>query len=198
MSEPIVIDLFAEDLAHQELLTPLVERVARAEGRQVHMRVLAARGGHGVAVREFRTYQRARLRGIGGGLPNLVVVAIDANCRSATEARRRVTRALEPQFADLCVRACPDPHIERWYLADLQAFHEVVGHTPSVPKAKCERDLYKQILTRAVLDAGHPAPLGGIEFARELAEAMDFARAGKSDRSFERFVQDLSGRLRLA
>jgi hypothetical protein len=197
MSEPIVIDLFAEDLAHQELLSPLVERVAQAEGKRVRLHVRSARGGHGVALTEFKRHQDALLKGMGGGVPDLVIAAIDANCSRVTAARQRVLRAVRPQFAGLCIPACPDPHIERWYLADLQAFHEVVGHTPSVPRAKCERDLYKQILAQAVVDAGHPATLGGIEFARELAEAMDFARAGRLARSLGRFVDELQGRLRL-
>jgi hypothetical protein len=197
MSEPIAIDLFAEDRAHQELLSPLVERVAQAEGKRVRLHVRSARGGHGVALTEFRRHQETLLKGMGGGVPNLVIAAIDANCRKAAVARQRILRALRPEFADLCIPACPDPHIERWYLADLQAFHEVVGHTPSVPKSKCERDLYKHILAQAVVDAGHPAMLGGIEFARELAEAMDFARAGRSARSLRRFVDELTARLRL-
>ena len=197
MSEPIVIDLFAEDRAHQDLLEPLVERVARAEGKRVRLRVRSARGGQGVALTEFRTYQHAILGGMGGDLPDIVVAVIDANCRPAAAARQRIVRALRPPFAGLCIPACPDPHIERWYLADLQAFHEVVGHTPGVPKAKCERDLYKQILAQAVVEAGHPATLGGIEFARELAEAIDFERAGRSAKSLKRFVDELKGRLRL-
>jgi hypothetical protein len=198
MSEPVVIDLFAEDRAHQDFQEPLVERVARAEGKRVHLRVRSARGGHGVALAQFRLYQQALRTGIGGAVPDLVIAAIDANCRRVTAARERITQALRPEFAGLCIPACPDPHIERWYLADLQAFHEVVVHTPSMPKAKCERDLYKQILAQAVVDAGHPATLGGIEFARELAEAMDLVRAGKSARSFRRFIDELTARLRLA
>ncbi|MBM3501568.1 MAG: hypothetical protein FJX74_23180 [Armatimonadetes bacterium] len=157
---------------------------------------LSAEGGRGAAIREFTTYQRARVGGI-GTVPDVVVVAIDANCHAATEARAIITRALRPEFADLCIPACPDPHIERWYLADLQAFHEVVGHTPHVPEAKCERDLYKGILAQAVVEAGHPATLGGIEFARELAEAMDLVRAGRAVRSLGRFIGELRARLRL-
>ncbi len=198
MSEPTIVDLFAEDRAHEELLKPIILRVGRAEGRQLQVRVRNARGGHGAAVRELRTYQQMMLTGIGGELPHTVVAAIDANCSAAVDARRKVTRALRVEFAGRCIAACPDPHIERWYLADLQAFHEIVGHTPTVPKAKCGRDLYKQILAQAVVDAGHPATLGGVEFARELAEAMDFVRAGKSARSLERFIDDLRARLRLA
>ena len=39
---------------------------------------------------------------------------------------------MEPDFYGLLVAACPDPHIERWFLADPPSFHEVVGHWPVV------------------------------------------------------------------
>jgi hypothetical protein len=198
MIEPLIVDLFAEDRAHEELLRPLVERVSREEARLVRLRVRSARGGHGVVLGELRAYQRALLAGQGGGLPDIVIAAIDGNCSPPTRARQKVTRRLDADFAGRCILACPDPHVERWYLADLQAFHAVVGHTPSVPEAKCERDLYKKLLAQAIVDGGHPATLGGLEFAAELAHAMDFARAGKASRSLKRFIDDLRRRLRSA
>lgn len=92
--------------------------------------------------------------------------------------------------------ACPDPHVERWYLADPESFKEVVGHQPTIGKKKCVRDYYKNALANAVRKAGHPATLGGIEFAQELVERMDLYRAGKNERSLKAFVDDLRGRLR--
>jgi len=94
------------------------------------------------------------------------------------------------------VAACPDPHIERWYLLDPRLFARIVGPAPPLGRKKCERGHYKQLLRKAVRDAGHPATLGGIEFARDLATHMDLYRAGKTDRSFKAFLDDLRGRLR--
>ena len=192
MSDVLSIDLFAEDRAHEELLKPLIERIAAERGRPVVVRVRSARGGHGEAMEEFKLYQRRLTKLRPRPAPDLVIVAIDTNCDSFTETRNAITRAARPLVRTRLVPACPDPHIERWYLADLQGFHRAVGTTPSVPKDKCERDFYKRILAQAVIAAGHPATLGGIEFAHEIVEAMDLFRSGKSESSLKHFIDDLT------
>ena len=154
------------------------------------------RGGHGRAITELKTYQHGFEKGIGGSLPDLVVTAIDGNCSSFVESQKSIQGALLGPFAELTVKATPDPHIERWYLADLEAFQQVVGITPQFEQGKCERDYYKKVLANAVEEAGHPPTLGGIEFARELAEAIDYYRAGKADKSFKHFLDELRVRFR--
>jgi hypothetical protein len=129
-------------------------------------------------------------------IPDLLVVAIDANCLGFTAARQGVARHIEDAFRQGSVIACPDPHVERWYMADPQSFHRVVGVTPRLGKRKCERDVYKQVLAKAVTDAGHPPTLGGIEFAWELVEAMDWFKAGKREPSFKHFLDDAREALR--
>ena len=197
MSKPRRIDLFAEDRGHEELLKPLLERVAREQGKDVRVSVRSARGGHGRAITELKLYQKSILKGIGGeALPDVLVVAIDGNCAGFASAQKTIRDALADEFQDRTVGASPDPHIERWYLADRTAFHQVVGITPNVGKLKCERDVYKRLLADAVTAAGHPPTLGGIEFARELAEAMDFFRAGKSDSSLKHFLEGVVARFK--
>lgn len=110
--------------------------------------------------------------------------------------RSRIFKAAQSEFAHLVVAACPDPHVERWFLADPDSFFEVVGLRPMVGEPKCERDYYKQVLRTAITDAGHPPTLDGLEFASELAARMDFFRAGKADGSIKAFVDDLRVRLR--
>jgi hypothetical protein len=56
---------------------------------------------------------------------------------------------------------------------------------------KCERGRYKRLLSSAVQAAGHIPTLGGIEFAQELAAAMDLYRAGKNDPALGAFIDDL-------
>jgi hypothetical protein len=101
-----------------------------------------------------------------------------------------------PEFQPLVVVACPDPHIERWYMADPASFKEVVGRQPRLEKVKCERNRYKTILAQTIRDSGQITTLGGIEFARDLVAAMDLYRAGKLEPALKSFVEDLRGALR--
>ena len=197
MSSAIQVDLFVEDSAHEELLRALVRRIAREEGIAVRPRVRSATGGHPRALSEFRLYQRsADLLESAGGPADLVVVAIDGNCSSFPEARKRILDAAGPAIRERVVAACPDPHVEKWYLADLQSFKEVIGRGPEAVEDKCERHHYKRILKTAIRQAGHP-PSDGVDFAAELAAAMDFYRAGKDAPSLKAFFDDFRARLRI-
>jgi hypothetical protein len=196
MSDAVVADLFVEDRAHEAFLHPLLRRIADEERVDVVARVRSARGGHGRAIREFRLYQDLVQKGITPApTPDLVIVAIDGSCTAFARKRAEIEKAARAEFRDRLVVACPDPHVERWYLGDLNSFQRVVGKQPSVGKKKCARDHYKRLLARAVRQAGHPAPLGGIEFASELVGSMDLYRAGRNDRSLRAFVDDLRTRL---
>ncbi|GIW70820.1 MAG: hypothetical protein KatS3mg102_0362 [Planctomycetota bacterium] len=197
MSDVLLIDLFVEDRAHEEFLVPLVERVAKEEQVKVKLRVRSARGGHGRAIAEFGTYQKLIQRGaFGEAPPELVVVAIDGNCTTFADKKKEIASATTQELQGRVVAACPDPHVERWYLADPDSFNDVVGHRPVVGEKKCTRGHYKQLLASAVRMAGHPFTLGGIEFARDLVEKMDWFRAGKQDTSLKAFLDDLRAHLR--
>lgn len=196
MNEPLRVDLFVEDIAHEKLLVGLIERVAHEEHRAVRAQIRSARGGHAKAISEFRNYQQALSRGYINANSDLIVVAIDTNCDTSSQIKTKIERATQDRFRHLLVTACPNPHIERWYMADPNSFHKIIGHTPALGSEKCERDYYKDLLRSAVRQAGHPLPLGGIEFAAELAEAMDLYRAGKADASLKAFLDDLRTALR--
>lgn len=199
MSEPLLVEFFVEDDAHRQLLVPLVERVAREEDLALRCLVRNARGGHAGAMGSFKRYQLLREKGVGGtAVPAILVVAIDGNCSSFTETSRNIRHATRDPFVHMLVTACPDPHIERWYLADPQSFQAVVGTRPRVGPSKCVRGHYKQMLATAIAGAGHPPTLGGVEFARELVDAMDLFRAGKTDSSLKAFVGELRKGLRRA
>ena len=194
-SRVVVIDLFVEDSAHAEFLKPMLNRVAGEEGVEVRTRVISARGGHGTAIKEFKRYQHAKDK-IDREPGDLVVVAIDGNCSTFAKAREEILNSTIPTLIDQLVVACPDPHVERWYLADPKSFEVVVGYRPRIIPNKCERDHYKHLLLEAIRKADHPAPLGGIEFAPELVEEMDLYRAGKSDSSLKAFLDDLRAKLK--
>ena len=197
MSNQVVVDLFVEDRAHEELLNPLLTRVAREEQIEVWPRVRSSRGGHARAIAEFKLYQLFVVQSALSNTPaDIVVVAIDGNCSTFAKARKDIQDATDSTLRDRLVVACPDPHIERWYVADPQSFETIVGHRPRVGRKKCARDHYKQVLTNAIQRAGHPVMLGGVEFASELVEGMDLYRAGKNDSSLKAFIDDLRVKLR--
>lgn len=195
MSDVFFLDLFVEDRAQEEFLQPLVIRLAREGSMKINLRVRNARGGHARAIQEFEQYQKLLERGAVTPGPDLLVVCIDGNCSTFAKKRREIQQKVLPSLATPVVVACPDPHVERWYLADVEAFRRTVGHQPALGKRKCARGHYKEMLIKAVRKAGHPPTLGGIEFARELAESIDWYRAGRADRSFKVFVNDLRSAL---
>jgi len=197
MSSPVAVDIFVEDRAHEAFLVPLLQRIAMEESISVLPRVRSARGGHGRAIDELKLYQVLATRGFAGTThPELLVVGIDGNCSPFTKARQAIRNATQAPFSALLIVACPDPHVERWYLADPESFKAVVGRVPRVGKKKCARGYYKNVLANTVRQAGHPPTLGGIEFGRELVNQMDLYRAGKNDRSLRAFVDELRSRLR--
>lgn len=198
MSEPLRADLFVEDVAHQKLLAPLIWRIAQEENSIVQCQIRSARGGHPRAIQEFKLYQQSLTDGfLQTASPDLLVVAIDSNCSTLSQTRDKIIHATSVDCRHLLVCACPDPHIERWYMADIDSFHRVIGYQPRLGRVKCERDYYKQVLGQAIKEGGHPAPLGGIEFASELAKDMNLYQAGKNDASLKAFLDDLRKKLRM-
>src|SRR5882724_11393904 len=128
MSKPLDVDLFVEDRAHEVLISALVERLAREAGRKIAVHVRSARGGHGRAKSEFNVYQTHVLRRMEGmKFPDVLIVAIDANCTGFNDARNSILDGIDASLKSQAIVACPDPHIERWYLADQTAFQQVVG-----------------------------------------------------------------------
>ncbi len=191
MSSLIVVDLFVEDRAHEEFILAMLDRLAHGQQRKVTLRVRSARGGHGRALTEFSLYQESVLKGFAGmTVPDILVIAIDANCKPFNTARNEIEAKVDLQLKDRTIFACPDPHIERWYLADPDSFAEIIGVRPETGRKKCARDYYKAILSKTLIEAGYPPTLGGIEFAREIVQAMDLYRASKVDGSLKHFLDD--------
>ncbi len=109
MSKVLRIDLFAEDRAHEEFLKPLIQRLAREEKCEIRLAVRSARGGHGRAIEEFKAYQRIISAGHSElQRPDVVCVAIDANCHRWTDRREEIARAVTEDFKDRVILACPD------------------------------------------------------------------------------------------
>jgi len=199
MTERPRIDLFCEDRAHEELLRHLLERWCAQEGLpRARIAVRSAKGGHGRALDELGHYQvLTRSRGL--SVPDLLVVAIDANCAPYSEMVGHINARIDHHLFPHSAIACPDPHIERWYMADPEAFQAAVGARPLDVEPKCGKE-HRHELKRALADsirrAGQSVLLGGVEFAPDLAAAIDPFRAGKTDAAFRHFFDSVVGALR--
>ena len=181
-----VVALFVEDHTHKAIIGALVQRLAGEYGIPVRLDWRSAIRGHGRVVEEFKTY----LRDLGkqSSQPDVIVVATDANCHGLNG---RVKEIGNPQTPAPLVLAVPDPHVERWLLLDGAAFKTVFGRGCAAPDKKCSRDLYKQRLIEAIDAAGTPPNFGGVEFAEDIVHHMDIKRAGRADRSLQRFVDGM-------
>lgn len=191
-----VVDVFAEDYAHEAFLRPLLLRLAGDENVDIDVRVISAKGGHPRVLQELALFRRSIEKDLLTTTPDLVVIASDSNCSPYSSAYKGLVTATGETLKNKTVIACPDPHIERWYMADPQSFQQVIGAHPKVGKKKCDRDRYKTILARAISDGGHPATLGGAEFGAELVAALDLYRAGKNEKTLKHFIDGTRKALR--
>ncbi len=196
----ITIGYFLEDVGQERFLVALVERVAKERG--VPPDLLRhdkrnATGGQGKALSELRRFlrdvSRERERPF-----DLLVAAIDGNCQGYAKRRKEIQATVKRSgYLGSVVCAVPDPHIERWYLADSSSFRQALGTTvaPEVPPYKCERRRYKEALRRAVYQTGAVAPLGGPEYGHDIARALDFYVVGEADAGFKHLIDQLRAAL---
>jgi hypothetical protein len=103
-----------------------------------------AAGGRGRVMKELEIYQKSIFGGFAGlGIPDVLVFAIDANCTPYNEMRALISKQSDPALRGSAVIACPEPHIERWYLADPVSFRKVVGPISPLGSPKCEWGFHK-------------------------------------------------------
>ena len=145
------IDIIVEDSGHELFIRPLIYRLAAERNIDVELRVLNAVGGRPKVLEESRRFVSLN-EGLGQGLPDTLVVATDGNCVGFVQRRNEINSAVPRQVKELSVVAIPDPHIERWFLADPQAFQEVVGVAVTAPARKCDRTFYKCPFQKEVSD----------------------------------------------
>lgn len=191
---------FLEDIAHEKFIRALVHRVACQVAEdlgipslQIEEEVRNATGGRGATLTELSRFLRENrdLRS------HILIVAIDANCTRYTQRLQEILRRVrDAEIRWQVVCAVPDPHIERWYLSDPsaipRAFESESPPKMNLPRYKCERDWYKKALRQTIENvAGFVPPLGGAEYGREIAEAMDLYIAGTTDRALKHFVDNL-------
>ena len=195
--DDIRIGYFLEDIGHRQFLEALVTRVAqqmRIPSIRVHSDVRNATGGLGKALGELRGFLRDVLRERERPF-DVLVIAIDGNCQGYQQKRNDIQEIVNrSDYRGAVACAVPDPHVERWYLADPGALRRILdlASIPAAPPYKCERARYKEALRTAIRQAGVVAPLGGVEYGAEIAEATDLFTAGKADAAFKHFVDELT------
>ena len=189
------INLFVEDVAHEDFLTAVLSRLADTYNVKINIKASSVRGGHGKVITELRQYLRD-LQRYKEGLPDLIIVGTDSNCKGFSERETEINR-VNSDLGDLIISMVPEPHIGRWFLLDPAAFKVVFGKGCSVPDQKCERGRYKNMLLDTIHEATMVPPLDGIEHVEELVYAMDFQRIGQGDRSIHRFLTALQRQFRI-
>lgn len=192
------ISLFVEDFGHEEFLVALIGRIAREQDVQIAVHPRSVRGGRGKVLSELSQYVTDIDRGR-EYLPDLLIVATDANCKGYGSRKREVEEvvsSLEQKHPGILILAIPDPHIERWMLIDSHAFKAVLGRGCNAPDLKCERQRYKLLLLRAMEEAGIVPPLGGMEYARDIVEHLALEKMNNLDKSLALTVNALQNRLR--
>jgi hypothetical protein len=190
------VGFFAEDEGHRAFIPTLLHRIAELEQIPIEVHERSAIGGLGTALRSLRRYVRDLGRGADDFL-EVLVVAVDANCHGVRDRRRHIEEIVKAYYAGVLVVATPDPHIERWYLADPFAIGRVLGqrYAAQVPAQKCERHRYKRALREAFLAIGVDPPAGGIVYGEDIALAMDLREAERQP-DLARFISDYRAAIR--
>lgn len=186
------IALFCEDSFHEKFIGALLKRFETQYGVDAASRFLSSQGGLPRMAGEFKDFLRDLARGR-QQLPDSVIVVVDANCEGHNGRKNVMDRALTnfPQFQQIVSYAIPDPHIERWMLADPKAFQAVFGRGCTLPAVKCAKDEYKRLLRKEIRESGIEAPLGGEEYAEEIVMAMDLGQMETREPSFGLFLKSL-------
>ncbi|HRI07835.1 MAG TPA: hypothetical protein PKW35_08465 [Nannocystaceae bacterium] len=186
----LVIDLFCEDRGHEQFARAMLRRLADEDGlRPPEINPGTIRGGHGRAIEELRLWQR-----MGRGRGDLLVVLIDANGEGWHQQRANVEAAVMPVRRNALVIGCPDPHIEAWIAADLDAVHRVLGVRLQPPTGR--KVNYKAWLGTALMASGVHGLTDPADVALDVIPQLDLFRAGKASASLRDFIDTARSALR--
>ena len=189
------INLFVEDVAHEDFLLALIHRLANEYKVQTNLVSSSVRGGRGKVITELKQYMQD-LQHINMILPDLVIVGTDSNCKELLEREKEINQVTS-NLSSIFINMIPEPHIERWLLLDSEAFKVVYGKGCPAPDQKCERDRYKKMLLNAIYDATKTSPIDGTERIEDLVKRMNLQRMSESDRSIRRFLTPLQQQFRI-
>ena len=172
----------------------MINRLSNEYNVEINIRTSSVRGGRGRTITELKQYLRD-LQQYLEELPDLIIVGTDSNCMNVSERVKEIDQVTSA-LSDIVISMVPDPHIERWFLLDSEAFKAVYGRGCQKPDQKCERNRYKKMLLSAIYQATLTTPIDGLERVDELVDEMDLNRVSQSDRSIGRFLTALVRRFR--
>ena len=191
MPTPLAVDLLVEDVGQELFIGALVRCLLIDLDVTPEIRVVTAQGGRPKLLNEVKIYQRA-LELNQRRLPDFIVISTDGNCEGFIRRRDDLLAALDEKYRPFCVCAVPDPHVEKWFLADQGALRRVLGQGANLPAHKCDKRFYKKLLEQTIVGAGQTVTLGGAEYAEDLIASAEIA-ALRTDASLQRFLDDLCG-----
>lgn len=191
------IILFCEDSFHERFVLALLRRFQVEEGLPVAVKVLTSRGGLPRMRSEFKDFLRDLERDRQSP-PDSIIVVVDANCMGHNDRKSEMGGAIQahPRFEQLVSFAIPDPHLERWMLADPQAFRAVFQRGCTTPAVKCAKSEYKRLLRKEISASGIDPPLGGEEYAEEIVNAMNLAYVESAESSLGLFLTEVKALFR--
>lgn len=185
-----VIHIWCEDRGHESVVGALVLRVAHEIGARISIETKNGEGGAARAVTEFKGWQRAVAKGILGGVPDILILVVDANSVGHNVRRAELQNAVDRSLFPHVAIGCPDPHIEAWLLVDAAAFRSVTGIAPLARQPRAGED-HKALFHASVAESRTPLLTGPMELAPDIIAAMDLDKAALEDRSLGRFLSDL-------
>ena len=191
--DKIQIAMSVEDNAQEQFIKGILKRILKEYGfndDDYEITPLCNKGGKSLLA--LKTFINEGKR-ISFRTKDILIVGSDANCMGFMERKKQIDKIIADSQYKNVIMAIPNPHIERWYLMDLQALKKAVDAPISVnlPSFKCEKGFYKRLLKSAFQSAGIVPPLGGTEYGEEIAKYVDLYECGKIDHGFKEFNEQL-------
>ncbi len=209
MDNDIHLLYYLEDRAHWSLISSLVKRITEELGIERKV-VEDVRSPNPARLRE-RNAIKERFRDLVGDIRkglirfDIFIVVVDGNREGVQKRRDDFTRILRgktggEEALSKLVFAIPDPHIEKWYMMDRDAFRTATGaDAPAQHLISNALKLdYKLMLKKAFIDSGIHAIGGGVEYAEDIITAIsDINKFKDLEQSCSSFVTDLREKLQL-
>ncbi|NQU05338.1 MAG: hypothetical protein HQ568_04530 [Calditrichaeota bacterium] len=201
---------FLEDRGHSEFITALTKKIISEVFDGVEVAIIDdVRSAN--PIKSHESIETIRTTKNVGGYKNFLkdlrksdsfdfnafVIVMDGNCNGVNKRVKELSKHVksDDRFYDMVVYGVPDPHIEKWYVMDVNAFKSGVGldSAPVLPPEKCERNYYKKFLTTKISDGlGSVPSLGGAEYAEDIVNNIDsIHRFAQLDKGCNKFINDL-------